>query len=75
MELTRNPLLTLQQTAKLLAVGYPRVAEMVRTGTLPRECVVYLGRQIRVNADALTAFIESGGKPLPGGWRRQAPEV
>jgi excisionase family DNA binding protein len=72
MNLSTQQLLTLQQTANILAVKYPRAAEMVRTGTLPAECVVRLGRQIRVNPDALEQFLQNGGRALEGGWRREA---
>lgn len=72
MDLSTKQLLTLQQTATILAVKYPRVAEMVRTGTLPAECIVRLGRQIRVNPEALDQFLRNGGRALEGGWRREA---
>ena len=62
-------LLTLAQTAKVLKVKYPRVAELARDGLIP---VVRLGRQVRVDPDQLTEFISSGGKALPGGWRKEA---
>jgi excisionase family DNA binding protein len=62
-------LLTVQETAKILKVREFRVHDMVRTGELP---AVHLGRQVRVDPAALSAFIEGGGKRLPGGWRREA---
>jgi hypothetical protein len=72
MDLNNKQLLTLQKTAYILGVKYARTAEMVRTGTLPDKCVVRLGRQIRIDPDALAAFIGGGGKPLAGDWRREA---
>lgn len=72
MDLTNKQLLTLHKTADILNVKYPRVAEMVRTGTIPQVCVVRLGRQIRINPDALQQFLCNGGKALEGDWRREA---
>lgn len=71
MELSSRPLLTLQNTADILNVKYPRVAEMVRTGTIPDTCIVRLGRQIRINPDALEQFVRNGGKALAGDWRHE----
>lgn len=74
-----SELITLKQTASRLGVTYARAAEMVRTGVLPSEptgelaaVAVYLGRNVRVNAQALEQFIRQGGKALPGGWRKEA---
>jgi len=67
--MTRNLLLTLKETADILRISYARAAELARTGLLPG--VVHIGRQVRINADSLEAFIASGGKALPGGWRRK----
>jgi hypothetical protein len=72
MSLSTKQLLTLQKTADILGVKYARVAEMVRTGFFPDGCVVRLGRQIRVDSEALEQFLRNGGKALPGGWRREA---
>jgi excisionase family DNA binding protein len=62
-------LLNLQQLAEILGVTYARACELAREGVLP---VVRLGRQVRVDPDALASFIADGGKALPGGWRRTA---
>ncbi len=62
-------LLTLAEGAEICAVTYARMAEMARTGMVP---AVRLGRQIRLDPEKLAVFIEQGGKPLPGGWRREA---
>jgi putative molybdopterin biosynthesis protein len=40
---------------------------MGRCGLLP---IVRLGRQIRVEEARLMSWIESGGRALPGGWKR-----
>lgn len=37
--------------------------------------VVRVGRLVRFHKAALRRFIESGGAPLPGGWRREAVEL
>jgi excisionase family DNA binding protein len=62
-------LLTLKETARVLAVTYVRAAELARDGIIP---VVRLGRQVRVNPTDLNQFISTGGKAPPGGWRRSA---
>lgn len=72
MSLSTKQLLTLPQTAKILQVSYPRIGQMVRTRMLPDECIVRLGRQIRIDPDALEQFLKSGGAHFPGGWRREA---
>lgn len=46
-----------------------RVYTLLREGILPG---VHLGRQVRVDKQALDEFIRNGGKALPGGWRREA---
>jgi hypothetical protein len=66
------PLITRGDTATRLGVTYDRAAELVRTGLLPPGVVVRLGRQIRVNPEALDEFLAAGGQALPGGWRQEA---
>jgi len=60
--------LTIQETSEILKISVQRGYELARVGILP---VVRLGRQLRVSEEQLGEFIEKGGKPLPGGWRRQ----
>lgn len=60
-------LLTLEQAARVLKVRYPRAAELAREGIIP---VVRLGRQVRIDPEQLDEFILTGGKRLPGGWRK-----
>jgi hypothetical protein len=61
-------LLTLSEGAEICAVTYARMAEMARTGLVP---AVKLGRQVRLDPEKLALFIDQGGKPLPGGWRKE----
>lgn len=61
--------LTLEQVATILKVSYARAAELARLNLLP---VVRLGRVVRVDPDQLADFIAQGGRPLAGGWRRNA---
>jgi excisionase family DNA binding protein len=62
-------LLKLSDVAQILDVQEQRVYAMARENLLP---VVRLGRQVRVDSEALEKFIQGGGRPLPGGWRRAA---
>lgn len=62
--------LTAKETALVLRVKVERVQELVRLDILPH---FHLGRQLRFSRAALTEFIKSGGKKLPGGWRREQP--
>jgi excisionase family DNA binding protein len=62
-------LLTIEQAAELLNVSYARAAQLARENVLP---TVRLGRQYRVCPEKLAEFIAAGGRPLPGGWRREA---
>ena len=64
-----SKLQSLQWCATRLGVSYARAAELARQELIP---VVRLGRQIKVSPSALEEFILSGGKALPGGWRREA---
>ena len=62
-------LLTMKEVAQRLGVSLQRAYEMGRLGLLP---VVRLGRQIRVEEGRLATWVESGGRGLPGGWRRNS---
>jgi len=66
-----SALLTVSQAAELLNVSEMRVYTLAREDLIP---CVRLGRQVRFSPSALEAFIESGGRPLPGGWRREAEQ-
>ena len=61
-------LLKAKTLAEMLGVSEARAYELMREKILP---TVRLGRQVRVSQDALEHFISSGGKSLPGGWRRE----
>jgi putative molybdopterin biosynthesis protein len=63
----RIQMLTMQEVAERLGVSLQRAYEMGRTGLLP---TVRMGRQIRVEEGRLMSWIESGGRALPGGWKR-----
>ena len=60
-------LMTVSEAAELLRLRPARVYELAREGVLP---VVRLGRQVRVEEQALRDWIARGGQALPGGWRR-----
>ena len=62
-------LLTLREVAEVLRVPVPRAYGLARAGVIP---TVRLGRQIRVDSGQLDAFVQNGGKGLPGGWRKDA---
>jgi excisionase family DNA binding protein len=62
-------LLRLSEVAEILDVPLPRAYEMARRGMIP---VIRLGRQLRVNPSHLQDWMASGGRPLSGGWRRDA---
>jgi putative molybdopterin biosynthesis protein len=66
---THKKLLSVEEVAPILGVSVARAYELCRTELLPH---VRLGRQVRINPDQLNAFIESGGKCLAGGWRKEA---
>ena len=61
-----------KRAAEILGVSQGRFYDLVRTHVLPPGVVVRLGRQIRVDEDALEEWIKSGGQALAGGWRRSA---
>ena len=62
-------LLDIPEVAKVLGVSIERAYELARTDVLP---VVRVGRQVRIDATKLAEWIDEGGAPLPGGWRRDA---
>lgn len=64
-----RPLLKAVDVAPTLNVTGARVLELARQGLLP---CVRLGRQVRFDPNALADWIATGGKALPGGWRRDA---
>ena len=62
------------QAAKMLGVSTGRLYELARIGILPVGVIIHIGRQIRVDQDALREWVRAGGQSLPGGWRRE-PEA
>jgi hypothetical protein len=62
-------LLTLRQLEEITQLPDSRLCDLARQGILP---VVRFGRQIQIDPDAFEEFKRSGGKSLPGGWRRDA---
>ncbi len=65
--MTLARLLTLRETAEILAISYPRAMDLARRMILP---TCRLGRHYRVSAEILEEFIKSGGKALDRGWKR-----
>jgi len=65
----QTEIFTTQELARLLKVHPYRVAELARQNLIPH---FRLGRQLRFEAASIRAFIESGGRTLPGGWKRKA---
>jgi excisionase family DNA binding protein len=61
-------LLSVAQVAPMLGLTEARVYELVRLRMLP---AVRIGRQVRIDEQALQAWIAQGGQALPGGWRRE----
>jgi len=64
-----NKLLRAPQVAQILDVPLARVFSLIREDILP---ATHIGRQVRVDEEALREFIKSGGKALPGVWKRVA---
>ncbi|MBS3976617.1 MAG: helix-turn-helix domain-containing protein [Syntrophomonadaceae bacterium] len=61
-------LMRIDDVADVLDITESRAYDLARQGILPS---VRLGRQIRVDRDALENWIARGGQALPGGWRRE----
>ena len=55
-------LLTADQAAGLLRVRRARIYELIRDNQIP---AVRIGRQVRVHASKLAAWVDSGGFGLP----------
>jgi len=61
-------LMTAAEVARVLRVTTHRVYELGRLGVLP---AVPIGRQRRWRENVIREFVEGGGAPLAGGWRRE----
>ncbi len=64
-------LLTARETAELLTLKVEHVYSLSRDGALP---CVRAGRRLLFDRAKLLEWLETGGSPLAGGWRR-APEA
>ena len=60
-------LLTVTEASGLLGLRKSRIYALVREGILP---AVHIGRQVRIDRNALHEWIQMGGRSPPGGWRR-----
>lgn len=69
--MSEKTLLTIEKVALRLGITEARGYELAREKILP---VVRLGRQVRVDPDALENFIKNGGQALPGGWKKETAE-
>ena len=54
-------LMTVREAARVLSVSRPRAYDLIRKGIIPMGVAVRLGRQLRVDAAALTEWIRGGG--------------
>jgi excisionase family DNA binding protein len=64
-------LTSVEETAPLLDVTEPRLYDMARRKLVPH---VRLGRTVKFSPEVLEKWVASGGKALPGGWRRKAED-
>ena len=65
-----NTLQEISYAARRLNKKPQRIYEMIREGLLPPGVVVRLGRSILIDPGPLEEFIRTGGKALPGGWKK-----
>jgi hypothetical protein len=49
-----------------------QIGALVRENFFPAGVVVRMGRRIFINPQKLDEFLQAGGKPWPGGWKRKA---
>lgn len=61
-------LLTVEELSNYLSVSEDRIYQLTREGILPH---CRLGRSLRYSPSAIQAFIEQGGKSLPGVWKHE----
>ncbi len=62
-------LISAERTAEMLDEKIDAVYRFAREGILP---CVRIGRKVKFSEKVLEEFIKTGGKALPGGWRREA---
>ncbi|RQD72686.1 MAG: DNA-binding protein [Tindallia sp. MSAO_Bac2] len=65
----KKKLLNVQDVSEMLGENVDWVYRAAREGIIPS---VRLGRKVKFSEEAITEFIRSGGKALPGVWRREA---
>ena len=65
-------LIDARAVAERLNVSDKAIYAIARAGLIPH---VRVGRSVRFDPDAIEAFIASGGKSYPGGWRREQSEA
>lgn len=61
-------ILTTDELAEFLKLHRYRVCQLAREKVIPS---FRLGRQLRFEAAAIREFIRTGGRDLPGGWRKK----
>lgn len=59
-------LITVREAAQELKVSSWRIYDLIRRGLLPPGVVVRLGRQLRIDRDALERWVAAGGQGLAG---------
>jgi excisionase family DNA binding protein len=64
----KSKLLKISDVAFILNVSEERAYSLAREGLIP---TVRLGRQVRVDEQALISWIQYGGQALSGGWRKE----
>jgi len=62
-------LLSAEQVAEIFGESRDWTYKVAREGIIPS---VRVGRKVKFSEKAINEFIESGGKALPGGWKRGA---
>jgi excisionase family DNA binding protein len=61
-------LLKVEDIAEQFNMTEERIYTLAREGILP---VCRIGRQLRFSENAITEFVENGGKAFSGGWRKE----
>lgn len=70
---TETRLLTIREAAPTLKCPVSGVYDLIYSQVLPAECVVRLGRRVRLHEARFRAWLDAGGAALPRGWRRAEP--
>lgn len=64
-----DKLQTIEWASEIIGIPKTSCYAMARQGILP---VVKVGRQYRVDPEALREWVRKGGQSYPGGWRKEA---